>query len=131
MLTEILKATAHLQKEEVAPLLYKPILLTISKIQDGVEGTTKPCTVLFWGARTMLSLLEKRNSAESFMQCPQKTVGSFQQGVCICHYKVIYANATNIDGILQAQSDCIAGGLHPRADMMKSEISVRIPRRQF
>lgn len=61
---------------------------------------------------------------------PENT-GLFQWGVRICHYKVIYANATNADGVLGAQSDCVAGGLQPEADMMKSEISTNTPRRQI
>lgn len=60
---------------------------------------------------------------------PEDT-GLFRWGVCICRYKVIYANATNADRVLPAQSDCVAGGLQPEADMMKSEVSANTPRRQ-
>lgn len=51
--------------------------------------------------------------------------------VCICCYKVIYANATDAEGGLQAQSDCVAGGLQPEADRIKSNISANTPRRQI
>ena len=53
---------------------------------------------------------------------PEDT-GLFRWGVCICCYKVIYANATNADGVLGPQNDCVAGGLQPEANMMKREVA--------
>lgn len=46
-------------------------------------------------------------------------------------FAFVITHATNADGALRAQGDCVAGGLQPEADMMNSEMSVNTPRRQF
>lgn len=56
---------------------------------------------------------------------PEDT-GLFRWGVCTCHYKIIFANATNADGALRHKVTVLL-----EAGKMKSEVADNPPLRQI
>jgi len=85
----MLKAIAHLQNEEVTPLLYRPILLTMSKIQDGVEITTKPVLCYFGEQEQCSHFLREGTELRASFSVLLFPTGSLhlslQSHLCKCH----------------------------------------------